>query len=39
MKNTIKKVGVFGLMMLFVSITNMGCRKKKDTIAAIIMEP
>ncbi|MBC9812741.1 hypothetical protein H9Y05_09685 [Crocinitomicaceae bacterium CZZ-1] len=38
MKNTLKKAGFFGLMILFVSITSMGCRKKKDTIAAITVK-
>lgn len=35
MKNAIKKVTLFGLMMLLISVTSMGCRKKKDTIAEI----
>lgn len=35
MKNAIKKVSLFGLMILLISVTSMGCRKKKDTIAEI----
>lgn len=37
MKNMIKKIGFFGLLILFIAGTNMGCRKKQDTIAQILV--
>ncbi|MCO5258944.1 MAG: hypothetical protein M9916_02255 [Crocinitomicaceae bacterium] len=38
MKNTIKKAGIFSLMILFISLTSISCRKKKDTIAEITVK-
>jgi hypothetical protein len=38
MKNALKKAGLFSLMLTFVAFTNLGCRKKKDTIAEITVK-
>ncbi len=35
MKNSVKKIGILTLILVFVAGMNMGCRKKKDTIAEI----
>lgn len=35
MKNTVKRIGFLSLILVFVAGMNMGCRKKKDTIAEI----
>lgn len=35
MKKIVNKIGVLSLILLFVGFSNMGCRKKKDTIAEV----
>lgn len=36
MKN-VKRLGVFTLLIALFALTNIGCRKKKDTIAEVIV--
>lgn len=35
MKNAFRRIGLLTLLVVFVAGTNIGCRKKKDTIAEI----
>mgnify|MGYP000966770555 CR=1 FL=1 len=35
MKNTVKRIGILSLIFVLVAGMNVGCRKKKDTIAEI----